>query len=97
MEIHYAELVHTLQTTAVAVLVFAVCALLPKLNYRSHLAKLPVFGGPASGEKQRQAYLYSAKKMYLEGYEKVNKHYRLSSATTDVLSVQRFCLPHCFI
>lgn len=84
MGIQYTELAHTLQKAAVAVLIFAVCAFLPKLNYRSHMAKLPVFGGPASGEKQRQAYLNSAKKMYLEGYEKVNKYYRASLATTDV-------------
>ena len=71
MEVHYTGLAHTLQTAAVAALIFAICALLPKLNYRSHLAKLPVFGGPASGEKQRQAYLTSAKKIYFDGYEKV--------------------------
>ena len=72
MEEQHVELAHILQTAAVAALLFAVCALLPKLNYRSHLTKLPVFGGPASGEKQRQAYLYSAKKMYLDGYVKVS-------------------------
>ena len=73
MEIQYTGLTHTLQTAAVAALIFAVCALLPRLNYKSQLAKLPVFGGPASGEKQRQAYLNSAKKMYLDGYAKVRK------------------------
>src|SRR5690242_38541 len=73
MEIQYTSFAHTLQTAAIAALIFAACALLPKFNYRSQLAKLPVFGGSASGEKQRQAYLKSAKKMYLEGYEKVRE------------------------
>lgn len=72
MEIQYTGLAHTLQTAAIAALIFAVCAALPKLNYRSQLAKLPVFGGSNVGEKQRQAYLTSAKKMYLDGYEKVS-------------------------
>ncbi|KAF9698203.1 hypothetical protein EKO04_003691 [Ascochyta lentis] len=81
MEIQYTGLSHTLQTAAIAALIFAVCTLLPKLNYRSQLAKLPVFGGPASGEKQRQAYLTSAKKMYLDGYEKFKDSvYRVASS-----------------
>lgn len=71
MEIQYTGLAHTLQTAAIAALIFAVCALLPKLNYKSQLARLPVFGGSAGGEKQRQAYLKSAKRMYSDGYEKV--------------------------
>jgi hypothetical protein len=77
MEIQYTGLSHTLQTAAVAALIFTVCALLPKLNYRSQLAKLPVFGRPASGEKQRQAYLSCGKKMYREGYEIVSIRVRL--------------------
>ncbi|KAJ4994467.1 cytochrome P450 [Stagonosporopsis vannaccii] len=81
MEIQYTGVAHTLQTAAIAALIFAVCALLPKLNYRSQLAKLPVFGGPASGEKQRQAYLNSAKKIYLDGYEKFKDSvYRIASS-----------------
>lgn len=70
MEVQYSGLAHTLQTVAIATLVFAACALLPKLNYRSKMAKLPVFGGQASGEKQRQTFLFNAKKIYLDGYEK---------------------------
>ncbi|KAF2622679.1 cytochrome P450 monooxygenase-like protein, partial [Macroventuria anomochaeta] len=81
MELQYTGLAHTIQTAAIAALLFAACALLPKLNYRSHLAKLPVFGGSASGEKQRQAYLNSAKKMYLDGYEKFKDSvYRIASS-----------------
>jgi hypothetical protein len=71
MEVHtLTQLSHTLQTAAIAALIFAVCAYLPKLQYRSQLAKLPVFGG-SSGEEKRQAYLKSAKNMYQEGYTKV--------------------------
>jgi hypothetical protein len=72
MEIQYTGLAHTVQTAVVAALIFAACALLPKFNYKSQLAKLPVFGGPATGEKQRQTYLNSAKKIYFSGYEKVS-------------------------
>lgn len=68
-----AGLSHTLQTAAVAVLIFAVCAYLPKLNHNSQLAKIPVFGGVATGEKQRQTYLSSAKSLYSEGYQKVRR------------------------
>lgn len=64
-------LFHTLQTAAVAVLIFAVCAYIPKFQYKAQLAKLPVFGGSGSGEKQRQTYLTSSKKLYDEGYKKV--------------------------
>lgn len=73
MEVQYSGLAHTLQTAAIAVLIFVICAYIPKLNYKSQLAKLPVFGGPTSGEKQRQHFLYHAKTIYLEGYKKVHK------------------------
>lgn len=85
MEIQYTGLAHTLQTAAIAVLIFAVCALVPKLNYKSQLAKLPVFGGPTSGEKQRQNFLLHAKKIYFEGYEKVPELLHLFLADTDSL------------
>lgn len=74
MELQFAGLAHSLQTAVIAALILAACTLLPKLNYRSQLARLPVFGGPATGEKQRQTYLNSAKKIYLSGYEKVRLH-----------------------
>jgi hypothetical protein len=97
MEIHYTGLSHTLQTAAIAALVFAVCALLPKLNYRSHLAKLPISGGAASGEKQRQAYITSAKKMYFDGYEKVSIVHKCILVATDKITVQRFSVSRCSI
>lgn len=97
MNIQYTGLVHTLQTAAVAALIFAACALLPRLNYRSQLAKLPVFGGPATGEKQRQAYLKSAKIIYFSGYEKVSIYYSFDQAMTDRLIVQRLYLPRSIV
>lgn len=75
MEIQYTGLSHTLQTAVVAALIFAVCALMPKLSYRSHLAKLPIFGDQNNKEKQRRAYLSSAKSIYMDGYKKVSIYY----------------------
>ncbi|CAO2651171.1 Nn.00g094680.m01.CDS01 [Neocucurbitaria sp. VM-36] len=78
----FAGLSHTLQTVVLAILIFAVCAYFPKLNYRAQLAKLPVLGGPTGGEKQRQTYLSSARNMYDEGYIKFRDSvYRM--ATSD--------------
>lgn len=59
-----AGLAHTLQTVAIAGLIFAVCAYLPKLKYRSQLSKLPTL---SSG-----GYLTSAREKYKEGYQKVS-------------------------
>lgn len=67
----YAGLAHTLQTVAIATLVFAVFALIPKFDYQLKLSKLPIFGGTTRGEKQRQIYLKSGKQMYHDGYKKV--------------------------
>ncbi|KAI4626023.1 uncharacterized protein J4E87_001498 [Alternaria ethzedia] len=64
-----AQLTHTLQTVAIATLFFAVCAYVPKLKRKAQLGSLPVLGGE-TGEKHRQAYLTSAKKMYEDGYAK---------------------------
>lgn len=76
MDIQYSRLLHTFQTAAIAIVIFAVYTLLPKLKYRSQLANLPVFGGSSKGEKLRQAYLTSAKHIYLEGYQKVGLNIR---------------------
>jgi hypothetical protein len=69
---NFAGLAHTLQTAAIAALIFAACAYIPKLKYRAQLAKLPVFSGANGGEKHRQGYLNSAKVLYKEGYQKVS-------------------------
>jgi hypothetical protein len=64
-------LAHTFQTVAVATLVIAVCAYIPKLRHQAQLAKLPVLDESTKGEKHYQKYLQSAKDMYMEGYQKV--------------------------
>jgi hypothetical protein len=58
-----AGLAHVLQTAAIAVLIIAVCAYIPKLKQRSQLSKLPTLSGAD--------YLTSAKEKYKEGYQKV--------------------------
>ncbi|KAJ4317019.1 hypothetical protein N0V94_005160 [Neodidymelliopsis sp. IMI 364377] len=84
MASHYKELWHALQTAAVAALVLAVCALLPKLKHHLKLSKLPVLGGSASSEKQRQKFMASAKEMYMDGYTKFkNSVYRIASSNGE--------------
>ncbi len=75
MEIQYTTIAHILKTAATAALIWAVCAIIAKINHKSHLARLPALHGTGSAEKQRQAYLYSAKKLYFDGYEKVSTSY----------------------
>ncbi|KAF2830054.1 ent-kaurene oxidase [Ophiobolus disseminans] len=62
-----ARLLHILQTATVAALIFAVCAYIPKLKHRAHLAKLPVFNSSTGGGK---GYIKSTKDLYSEGYRK---------------------------
>lgn len=79
----FAGATHTLQTLAAAVLVFAICAYLPKLQYRSQVAKLPLFGTTSAGEKQRKEYIASSKQIYIGGYQKVTYsivHHRMKTA-----------------
>jgi hypothetical protein len=64
------QLTHTLQTAAIAALIFAICAYVPKLKRKAQLGSIPTLSGLQGGEKQRQAYLASAKKMYEDGYTK---------------------------
>ncbi|KAH9874985.1 hypothetical protein J1614_004473 [Plenodomus biglobosus] len=75
----YAGFSHTLQTIAIATLVFALCTYLPKLKAKAQLAKLPsLLDSALIGENQRQAYLKSSRKMYMEGYQKFKKEvYRI--------------------
>jgi hypothetical protein len=67
----FSGLLHTLQTVALAALVFVVCAGIPKIRYRMRTAKLPTFVAARDGEKLRPGYLMTAKQMYIEGYKKV--------------------------
>lgn len=88
----YAGLTHTLQTVAIATLIFALCACIPKLDYRLKLAKLPVFGA-SSSEKQRQLYIKSAKQIYSDGYKKVGNSRAAVYFDINETIVQEFCLP----
>lgn len=90
-----AQLSHTLQTTAIAALIFAICALFPKLQRRVQLGKLPTLSGLQGGEKQRQEYIASAKKMYQDGYGKFKDSvYRLiSEGGEDIVVVPLSLLP----
>jgi hypothetical protein len=78
----FARLSHTLQTAAIAVLIFAVCAYLPKLKNKSQLRRLPALGDAGTGEKQRQSFLASAKNMYQEGNAKVTCSHASTGART---------------
>ncbi|PVH90932.1 ent-kaurene oxidase [Periconia macrospinosa] len=75
---------YTAQTFVFASVVFAIFACLPVLDYRIKLSKLPVIGVHSSGEKQRQFFLTSAKKIYTDGYRKF-KHtvFRIASWDDD--------------
>jgi hypothetical protein len=97
MASHYVELSYAFQTAAVAALILAVCALLPKLKHYSKLSKLPVLGGSASGEKQRQKFMASAKEMYMDGYTKVSLLVMQGVTTTHACVVQELCIPHSII
>lgn len=87
----FAGAAHTLQTAAIAALIFFACTYVPKVKQRMQLAKLPAFSSSLGGEKHRQGYLKSAKDLYSEGYQKVRFSYpKLSQKLTNV--VQRSCL-----
>jgi hypothetical protein len=66
------QLTHTLQTAAIAALIFAICAYAPKLKRKAYLGSLPTLSGDQGGEKQRQEFLTSAKKLYQTGYTEVS-------------------------
>ncbi|KAI8934908.1 hypothetical protein NX059_008578 [Plenodomus lindquistii] len=88
----YAGFSHSLQTAAIAVLIFALCAYLPRLKVNSQLAKLPSLYA-SMGEEHRQAFLKSSRNMYKEGYKKFKKEaYRLvsDSGETHVVVPQKF-------
>lgn len=66
----FAAISPTIQTAAIAVLVFAICAYFPQLNYKAKLAKLPAIGDDIASEKRRLLYLAGAKKDYSNGYKR---------------------------
>lgn len=83
------ELSYIINSAAIAALVIALYTIVPIFNYRSQLAKLPSFSDSVGSEKHRQEYLRYAKKLYNEGYEKVNQLYQLYGSNTDAVVVQK--------
>jgi hypothetical protein len=67
----FARMAHTLQTAAIAALVFALFACIPRIKQRMQLAKLPAFTASKDGGSHGKGYLKSAKDMYSEAYQKV--------------------------
>jgi hypothetical protein len=61
----YIGFAHTIQTAAVAALIFAVVTYAPKLKRRAQLAKIPTFA-TSKGSVQ------STRDMFQEGYRKVS-------------------------
>ena len=67
------NLSQTLSTAAIAALIFAVFVYIPKFQRKMQLSKLPLLSiSDKSGEKQRQEFIKSARKIYQQGYEKVS-------------------------
>ena len=67
------NLSQTLSTAAIAAFIFAVFVYIPKIQRKIQLSKLPVLSvNDKWGEKQRQEYLTSARKLYEEGHAKVS-------------------------
>ena len=88
---------HTLQTVALATLIFAVCIFFSQINFYAQFRKIPAYTGNRGSSKKRQtAYLESARKFYEDGYKQV----RLSrkspsfSSRTNVESVFEQRLSH---
>jgi hypothetical protein len=67
----FARMAHTLQTAAIAALVFALFTYVPRIKQRIQLAKLPAFTASKDGDNHGKGYLKSAKDMYSEAYQKV--------------------------
>ena len=88
----FTDLLHTLQTLAIAAFIVAASVYLQKIHFNSHIGKLPAFHNAISSETHRKQYLKSAKRMYKEGYEKVHSILVLLSYSTDDIQVQRLGL-----
>lgn len=83
----FGSLAHSLQTAALAAIIFAVCASLPKLKHKTQLSRLPNLGGSTSGEEHRKGYLQSARQMYSEGYKKFKDRLYLTTNSDGEKSV----------
>ena len=66
------ELTLAPKTVAIAFLVIVACVFFQKIHLELQVRKLPAFHDEISSEAHRKQYIKSAKKLYREGYEKVN-------------------------
>lgn len=72
----------SLPSVIFAFLFIAVLALLPRLQFRFKLSKLPHFGASKNGEKQHSFFVNYAEKLYRDGYKKAGKS-QAHCATSD--------------
>jgi hypothetical protein len=63
---------HTLQTVAIAALIFALVLCIPQINLKTQLARLPSY--TYDNSEKRKTYLSHAKKLYSDGYKQVTLH-----------------------
>lgn len=63
--------VRVLQTTAIAAVLLAAWTYIPKLQYNAHIRKLPSLSSEGKA-KARDSFMASAKKLYSDGYQKVD-------------------------
>ncbi|KAF2740990.1 cytochrome P450 [Polyplosphaeria fusca] len=72
---------HTVQTAAVATIIFAACICFSQINWYKQFSKLPAFtGNQGSFDTRRKAYHKSARQMYTDGYAQFkDRVYRMST------------------
>ncbi|RMZ74387.1 ent-kaurene oxidase [Pyrenophora seminiperda CCB06] len=81
-----AKLSQSLPTAAIAALIFAIFVYIPKIQRKMQLSKLPLLSiSDKSGEKQRQEFLMSARKIYEKGHAKVNIAFTLMGCQDTVV------------
>ncbi|EUC27499.1 hypothetical protein COCCADRAFT_41791 [Bipolaris zeicola 26-R-13] len=72
------QLTYVLQAVIIATVILTVCIYVPSFKRKIRLRSLPVLSS-LSGERQRRAYLKSARRMYQYGYAKFkNSVYRIT-------------------
>lgn len=69
----YATLASSFPTIIIASSIFFLITLLPTINYKLKVAKLPIFGATSSSKGQYRHFYNSAFKIYSDGYYKVGK------------------------
>jgi hypothetical protein len=102
MELHLLSGVsQTLQTVAIATIIFSACLFLSQVNFRAQLAMamLPAVAQPGNREKKRLSYLHAAKGLYAQGYKQVSVSEEIDQIIATGLTgsiVYRFSLPYSY-